>query len=145
MKANELVWKKMSLCESESESCFVDQVGQTSSGECKANNLNSASSRYFASFIIAIASSMPWSGCLVWPLRPGPLPAAQGGGGALPLLQLRLLSSAKVLGKWSASKAQKGGSQIFGNKVTHLIFSWYSPPSTQIFWVSARAALAEAS
>ena len=39
----------MSLCESESESSFVDQVGQTSSGECKANNLNSASSRYIAS------------------------------------------------------------------------------------------------
>ena len=68
-----------------------------------------------------IASNMPWSGCLVWPLRPGPLPAAQRGGGALPLLQLRLLSSAKVLGKWSASKAQKGGSQIFSNKVTHPI------------------------
>ena len=151
MKVNELVWKKMSLCESESESSFVDQVGQTSSGECKANNLNSASSRYFEWTVFTllhhciIASNMPWSGCLVWPLRPGPLPAAQGGGGALPLLQLRLLSSSKVLGKWSASKAQKGGSQIFSNKVAHPIFSWYSPPSTQIFWLSARAALAEAS
>ena len=44
----------MSLCESESESCFVDQVGQTSSGECKANNLNSASSRYFECTVFTI-------------------------------------------------------------------------------------------
>ena len=54
MKVNELVWKKMSLCESESESSFVDQVGQTSSGECKANNLNSASSRYFECTVFTI-------------------------------------------------------------------------------------------
>ena len=54
MKVNELVWKKMSLCESESESSFVDQVGQTWSGECKANNLNSASSRYFECTVFTI-------------------------------------------------------------------------------------------
>ena len=54
MKVNELVWKKMSLCESESESSFVDQVGQTSSGECKANNLNSASSRYFECTVFTV-------------------------------------------------------------------------------------------
>ena len=44
----------MSLCESESESSFVDQVGQTSSGECKANNLNSASSRYFECTVFTV-------------------------------------------------------------------------------------------
>ena len=54
MKVNELVWKKMSLCESESKFSFVDQVGQISSGECKANNLNSASSRYFECTVFTI-------------------------------------------------------------------------------------------
>ena len=54
MKVNELVWKKMSLCESESKFSFVDQVGQISSGECKANNLNSASSRYFECTVFTV-------------------------------------------------------------------------------------------
>ena len=139
MKENQLVWKRMSLCERKWASVKVRVNPLLSTRLAKPHPANARQTTWTQRHpgILSVQSSpyciiaSNWSGCLVWPLRPGPLPAAQGGGGALPLLQLRLLSSAKVLGKWSASKAQKGGSQIFSNKVTHpiffLIFTTFNP------------------
>ena len=42
-------------------------------------------------------------------------------------------------------RRRKEGARFSATRSPIRYFFWYSPPSTQIFWVSARAALAEAS
>ena len=154
MKVNELVWKKMSLCESESESSFVDQVGQTSSGECKANNLNSASSRYFECTVFTILHH-----CIVASLhRTCPGQGVWSGHFGRDHFQLHkeveelfLYSNSdyylpqKYLESEVLQRRRKEGARFSATRWPIRYFFWYSPPPTQIFWLSARAALAEAS
>ena len=95
-----------------------------------------------------IVQAIKSAGCLVWPLWSRPLPASQGGGGALPLLQLRLLPTTKIPRKWGAPKTQKGGSQIFSNQVIMYIFRHdldiKKKTFSQVYWVCTCSAFAKA-